>query len=147
MVEANIIPGAPALDLPRPALQGDGFALKPQAASFMEGTSANGEPRLAWARSTFGMGWHGPNAWNGTAAITIGGRIAPDANLASAVSNQMATQNSTIATLLTNLTATAIGTGLTLSSKPRAAELGISEDEARALSHQIESKWAAWQSR
>ena len=146
MVEANIIPGAPALDLPRPALQGDGFALKPQAASFMEGTSANGEPRLAWARSTFGMGWHGPNAWNGTAAITIGGRIAPDANLASAVSNQMATQNSTIATLLTNLTATAIGTGLTLSSKPRAAELGISEDEARALSHQIESKWAAWQS-
>ena len=58
----------------------------------------------------------------------------------------MATQNSTIATLLTNLTATAIGTGLTLSSKPRAAELGITEDEARALSHQIESKWAAWQS-
>ncbi len=145
MVEANLTP-SPPVALPQLATQGDGFTLKPSAASFMEGTSANGEPRLAWARSTFGMGWHGPNAWNGQAAITIGGRIAPDANLASAVSNQMATQNSTIATLLTNLCATAIGTGLTLSSKPRAAELGISEDEARFLSHQIESKWAAWSS-
>ena len=67
------------------APQGDGFTLKPQAASFMEGTCANGEARLAWARSTFGMGWHGPNAWNGQAAITIGGRIAADANLAIAV--------------------------------------------------------------
>ncbi len=146
MVETSITPGAPPLALPRLVPQGDGFTLKPSAASFMEGTSATGEPRLAWARSTFGMGWHGPNAWNGQAAITAGGRISPDANLASAVSNQMATQNSTVATLLMNLTATAIGTGLTLSSKPRAAELGITEDEARALSHQIESKWAAWQS-
>ena len=145
MVEANLTP-SPPIALPRLAPQGDGFLLKPNAASFMEGTSPNGEPRLAWARSTFGMGWHGPNAWNGQAAITIGGRTARDASLASAVSNEMATQNSTIATLLTNLTATAIGTGLTLSSKPRAAELGITEDEARALSHQIESQWAAWQS-
>lgn len=132
--------------MPDAAPKGAFAVPSPRVASFLDATSATGEPRLAWARSTFGSGFGGAHAWSGQVAITTGGRTARDSALASAISNEMATQNSTVATLLTNLTATAVGTGLTLSSKPRAAELGISEDEARALSHKIESKWCAWAS-
>jgi lambda family phage portal protein len=106
-------------------------------------TATNGaEPRLAWARSTHGAGFSFSDG--GLWSLNMGGRTARDAALASRVSNDLATSNAPIATLLLNLTTQAIGTGLTLSSKPRADEIGVTPEQARDLSNQIETKWAAW---
>jgi lambda family phage portal protein len=46
--------------------------------------------------------------------------------------------------MVENFSVYAIGSGLTLSSKPNAPALGISPEAARALSHDIETAWCAW---
>jgi lambda family phage portal protein len=128
---------------PSPAIPGvDSFSTAPaKAAGFMDST-AGGEPKLAWARSSAALGFgYGSN---GFYAITNGGRTARESSLASNVANELSTSNPIIATLLLNLTTQAIGTGLTLSSKPCAEAIGITPDEARALSHAIETRWQAW---
>jgi lambda family phage portal protein len=43
-----------------------------------------------------------------------------------------------------NFAVYAIGDGLTLSARPNHEALGISPEAARALSHEIETKWALW---
>ena len=64
--------------------------------------------------------------------------------LASTISTEFIVANPTVRTVLDTLGGQALGTGLTLSSKPDPAEIGISADEARDLAHVIETKWAAW---
>ncbi|MCW2284904.1 lambda family phage portal protein [Rhodoblastus acidophilus] len=118
-------------------------ALKAQA-GFMDGTDGKG-PRLAWARYSVPFGGYGwSTGANVPYAITMGGQHAREAPLASAVANDLATSNPALATILDNLEVDGVGTGLTLSSKPDAQALGISDEAARALSHAIETKWAAW---
>jgi lambda family phage portal protein len=127
-----------------PAVVGNTF-IAPMKAGFQDAT-AGGEPRMAWARSNVGGGALG---WNGSGGVFYsanGGRVARDAVKASDVSNDLATSNPIIATLILNFVTQAIGTGLTLSSKPDASELGITPEEARALSHKIETRWSRWAS-
>ncbi len=117
----------------------------PAPGGFQNATNG-GEQRLAWARSNVGANAFAWGASGGVFYTANGGRISRDIGPAAAVSNELATSNPIIATLLLNLTTQAIGTGLTLSSKPDAAELGISSEEARLLSHAIETRWARWSS-
>ena len=100
--------------------------------------------RASWASrvGSYGMGW---NALSGSPySLAPGGRTARESNLASAVANELVTSNPMLATIVEVLTTNAIGTGLTLSSKPDATTLGITADEARALSHKIETGFNAW---
>ena len=100
---------------PSAAPQGDGFAPKPQASAFPLGafpsggpgsftTGSDGNPKFAWARSgyaNFGRGW----AWQNSAqALQMGGRTSKDSALAAIVSNEMLTSNSSLFTLVLNLT-------------------------------------------
>jgi len=120
---------------------GGSFPLAPKA-DFTSGT--DGKPRLAWARYEGGLwGWH---AWGGNVSTiaSYGSRHERERHHAAAIAHELATANPVVATLLENLTTTAIGTGLTLSAKPNAKALGISEEAARQLSHDVETLWAAW---
>lgn len=107
---------------------------------FTSGT--DGQTRYAWARyDTNVMGTFG-DMWGG--GIMPGSRTVRESVTAAAVATDLHTSNPTIATLVENLTTNALGTGLTFSSKPDAEALGITPDDARALSRSIERKWAAW---
>lgn len=118
--------------------------LKPQA-GFQDGT--DGRPSLTWARH---------NSFNGFTAGYLGGyqpywgtpgsEISRERALAAAVSLDLLTSNPTIAALVEQFAVYAVGNGLTLSSRPDVMALGMSPEEARALSHQIETSWAAWAS-
>ena len=89
-----------------------------------------------------GFGW---DAARGTPyAIGMGGRPAREAFRAANVAAELATSNPLIATLIETLTTNAVGTGLTLSSKPDVATLGISAEMGRAISHVFETGWRAW---
>jgi lambda family phage portal protein len=102
----------------------------------------DGQRSLAWKNYsgvTWGAGY--PSPYYGGAP---GSEISRERAVVSAVSTDLVTTNSVIATLVENLTTQAIGNGLTLSAKPDHAALGITESEARALSHQIERRWLAW---
>ncbi len=112
-------------------------------ADFQSGTDGRG-PRLAWARyqSPLGMGWNA--GANSPLAIQYGGRTARDAVAASVIANDLATSNPALSTILDTSETNAVGTGLTLSSKPDADALGISPEAARKLSHAIETRWKAW---
>jgi lambda family phage portal protein len=122
-----------------------GAAIAPLKANagFQDGTDGKG-PRLAWARyqSPLGMGWNA--SANTPLAIQYGGRTARDAVAASVVANDLATSNPALATILDTSEVNAVGTGLTLSSKPDADALGISPEAARKLSHAIETRWKPW---
>jgi lambda family phage portal protein len=105
---------------------------------FTAGTNGR-EERLSWARYqtplTSVHGRYGP---------AIGGYPARERNLAAVVSTDLSTSNPVIATIIENLTAANVGTGLTLSSKIDAVSLGISKEAALQLSSQIEKAWLAW---
>jgi lambda family phage portal protein len=73
-----------------------------------------------------------------------GSEISQERSVVAAVTTDLLTSNSLVATLVENFAVYAIGSGLTLSSKPNATALGISPEDARALSHQIETAWATW---
>lgn len=106
---------------------------------FQDGT--DGKPSLSWARYqgsprfTAGFGpWYG----------APGAEISYERSVAAAVSLDLLTSNTGVATLVENFATYAIGTGLTLSARPKHDVLGISPEVARALSHVIETKWALW---
>lgn len=110
---------------------------------FQRATSGD-EQKGAWARSavgSFGIGY----GVGGPYAVPLnGGRSVRDQLAAMAVANDIATSNPLIATAVLNLTTQAVGTGLTLSAKPDAEALGISDSDARALSDRLEKAWARW---
>ncbi len=105
---------------------------------FMDGT--DGKPSLTWAR------YHAPmfTAGYGPYFGAPGSEISRERPVVAAVTTDLLTSNSTVATLVENLATYAIGPGLTLSSRPDHNGLGITPDAARELSHQIERAWHAW---
>ena len=147
---------APNTELPISAPpQGDGFALAPQASAFPLGgiprgrgsfmESSAGDTKFAWARSGYAnFGGHGWGWQNASQTLLMGGRTSKDSALAAIVSNEMLTSNSSLFTLVLNLTTQCIGSGLQLSYKPDARRLGISPEQARQLSHDVETAFAAW---
>ncbi|MGY3618416.1 phage portal protein [Bradyrhizobium sp. USDA 10063] len=113
----------------------------PQA-GVMDGT--DGKPSLVWARydaRPFTAGYTGGYQpfWG-----TPGSEISRERALVSSISLELLTSNPIVAALVEGFATYAIGNGLTLSSCPNYAALGISKDAARELSHQIETAWAAW---
>lgn len=76
--------------------------------------------------------------------LPSGLRTTREAAVAAQVAVDLVTSNPVLATLAEGLTTHAVGTGLTLSSKPDAAALGIELDVARALSNEIERRFRAW---
>lgn len=115
------------------------FDAKPQA-NFMESNSGLGERRLAWQNSGVGSGSFF-DGFSGLWGLNHNGRTARDSSLASRVAHHEVMSNSVIHTLVLNAVTTAVGTGLTLASRPRARALGISPEVAREVSDRIESLW------
>lgn len=105
---------------------------------FQDGT--DGRPSLTWARysTPYITAGYGPYAG------APGSEISRERAVAAAVTTDLLTSNSSIATLVENFATYAIGNGLTLSSRPNSEVLGISPKAARDLSHQIESAWHLW---
>lgn len=105
---------------------------------FMDGT--DGKPSLTWARYSVPYFTSGYGPWYGAP----GAEISRERAVAAAVTTDLLTSNTVVATLAENFATYAIGNGLTLSARPNAALLGISPEAARELSHQIESAWHLW---
>jgi len=108
----------------------------------MDGT--DGKPSLVWARydaRPFTAGSLG--GWQPYYG-TPGSEISRERSLVASINLDLLFSNSVIATLVEGFATYAVGNGLTLSSRPNADALGISQDEARALAHQIETGWTAW---
>lgn len=106
---------------------------------FQDGT--DGKPSLTWSRYqgsprfTAGFGpWYG----------APGAEISYERAVAASVTTDLLTSNTAVATLVENFSVYAIGDGLTLSARPSHEALKISPEAARALSHEIETKWALW---
>jgi lambda family phage portal protein len=106
---------------------------------FQDGT--DGKPSLTWSRYqgsprfTAGFGpWYG----------APGAEISYERAVAASVTTDLLTSNTAVATLVENFSVYAIGDGLTLSARPNHEALNISPEAARALSHEIETKWALW---
>lgn len=149
---ATEVAAVPALDLAReasvnlvtPALPGSG-ALAPvegksgPQAGFMDDTTGE-QKSLTWARYQTPMFTAGYAPYFGVP----GTEISRERAVAAAVTTDLLTSNSVIATLVENFTTYAIGTGLTLSSRPDHDALGISAEAARELSNRIERAWAQW---
>jgi|GEM_PF-2116154 len=113
----------------------------PQAGAL---SASNGDESLVWARydvKPFSAGYiSGWQPFYGTP----GSEISRERALVSSIALDLLHSNAVIAGLVESLSTYAVGQGLTLSSKPNADALGISREEARALSHQIETAWASW---
>jgi lambda family phage portal protein len=106
---------------------------------FQSGT--DGKPSLTWARYqgsprfTAGFGpWYG----------APGAEISYERAVVASVTTDLLTSNTAVATLVENFAVYAIGDGLTLSARPNHEALNISPEAARALSHEIETKWGLW---
>lgn len=116
-------------------------ALAPQA-GIMDGT--DGKPSLVWARydaRPFTSGHLG--AWQPYWG-TPGSEISRERSLVASITLDLLMSNPVIAALVEGFATYAVGNGLTLSSRPNYSALGISQDVARELSHQIEIAWQAW---
>lgn len=107
---------------------------------FMHGT--DGKPSLTWARYSAPVFRAGYGPYVGTP----GAEVSRERSLAAAVTADLLTSNSVIATLVENLAVYGVGNGLTLSSRPDHVALGISPEAARELSNRIERAWQAWAS-
>jgi lambda family phage portal protein len=106
---------------------------------FQDGT--DGKPSLTWSRYqgsprfTAGFGpWYG----------APGAEISYERAVVASVATDLLTSNTAVATLVENFAVYAIGDGLTLSARPNHEALNISPEAARALSHEIETKWGLW---
>lgn len=107
---------------------------------FMDGT--DGKPSLTWARYSAPVFRAGYGPYVGTP----GAEVSRERSLAAAVTADLLTSNSVVATLVENLAVYGVGNGLTLSSRPDHVALGISPEAARDLSNRIERAWQAWAS-
>jgi lambda family phage portal protein len=106
------------------------------AGSFMDGH--DGGPRASFANYRLGYNPMSP------ISITMGTVPNRDANLAAAVASDLSLSNPTLATIVDTLCASAVGTGMTLSSKPDCEALGIAPEQAEAISHHIETAFDEW---
>jgi lambda family phage portal protein len=106
---------------------------------FMGGSDGNGKS-LTWARYSVPYFTSGYGPWAGAP----GSEVSRERAVVSAVSQDMLSSNTVVATLVEQLSVAAIGSGLKLSAKPLAAALGITSAQARELSHEIEEKWGLW---
>jgi lambda family phage portal protein len=106
---------------------------------FQDGT--DGKPSLTWSRyqgsprftAGFGPYYGGPGA-----------EISYERAVVASVATDLLTSNTAVATLVENFAVYAIGDGLTLSARPNHEAINISPEAARALSHEIETKWGLW---
>ncbi|WP_370139626.1 phage portal protein [Bradyrhizobium sp. USDA 313] len=111
-------------------------------AGIMSGT--DGKPSLVWARydgAPFTAGSLG--GWQPYWGMP-GSEISRERALVSSVTVDLLMSNPVIAALVEGFATYAVGNGLTLSSRPNYAALGISKEAALDLSHQIETAWQAW---
>lgn len=106
---------------------------------FQDGT--DGKASLTWSRYqgsprfTAGFGpWYG----------APGAEVSYERAVVASVATDLLTSNTSVATLVENFATYAIGDGLTLSARPNHEALNISPEAARALSHEIETKWGLW---
>ena len=106
-------------------------------ADFTSATDNKGQ-RLAWAR------YQTPWALSSPYIAAIGSYTNRERNIAATVATDLSTSNSTVSTLILNLTTHSVGNGLTLSSKIDADAIGVTPEEARAVSSKIEKAWRAW---
>jgi lambda family phage portal protein len=106
-------------------------------ADFTSGSDGRGQ-RLAWSR------YQAPWALSSPYVAAMGSHTNRERNLAATVATDLSTSNATISTLILNLTTHSVGNGLTLSSKIDGDAIGVSPQEARALSSKIEKAWRAW---
>ncbi|MDI4236800.1 phage portal protein [Bradyrhizobium sp. Arg237L] len=113
----------------------------PQA-GIMDSTDGRSQS-LVWARyngaSTFTAGYLGGWHWG-----TPGSEISRERALVSAINLDLLFSNPIVAALVEGFSVYAVGNGLTLSSRPNYAALGISKEASQELSHAIETAWAAW---
>jgi len=135
--KAEPVPQQSALDV-KPAPSADQSAQM----GIMDG--ADGRRAMAWTNTHYNGWGHGYPGYRFGGAP--GSEIARERSTASALSSEMVTTNSVIATLVENLGTQAVGNGLTLSAKPDHVALRISPEEARKLSDVIERKWRRWSS-
>lgn len=105
--------------------------------------SSAGGPSLTWANydtfRQFTAGYPRYGWWG-----VPGGEIAREQATASSIALDLVQTNPLIASLVDQLATYAVGCGLTLSSRPDYAALGIDQATARELSHRIETAWATW---
>ncbi|MEK9282817.1 phage portal protein [Bradyrhizobium sp. ISRA442] len=73
-----------------------------------------------------------------------GNEVARERALVSQITFDLLAGNPVIAALVEGFATYAVGNGLTLSSQPNYAALGISREAARELAHQIETAWSGW---
>lgn len=107
-------------------------------AGFMDASDGR-SMSLAWARYSipFGFGY----GFNGPYAVSYASRERRDA---AAVANDLVTSNPTVATIVETLTTQLVGTGLTLSAKVDAKATGLTEEQARVMSTELEGLYRAW---
>lgn len=122
---------------------GDAVAPLSPRLDFTQGT--DGRVRQTWNRylgpgTTF-LGW---NAYGGSLYPLVGGKPAREAMKAAAVIGDMVTSNPTLSTIVDTIVTHSVGTGLTLSSKPDARALGISDTAARSIADQLERRFNDW---
>ena len=134
-ITAAVMPGSPNLP-ERPAI-----SMQPsEKMSFVNGTDGRSH-RMAWARYSPQPNQYGP--YSGGAYGGASG-VARERNTATAIASDFQTSNSLIATAIEVLTTHNVGTGLNLSSKLDSEAIGVSPEEARQLSSQIERAWKRW---
>lgn len=107
-------------------------------AGYMDSTTSGGGHRLSFANYQLSAGVAQPYA------ISFGNVPDRDRNIAASVATDLAQTNPTMSTAVDTLQVQAVGTGLTLSSKPDWRRLGITEKQARDLAHDIETAFATY---
>ena len=126
--------GPVAASAPHPAST---VAIGAPRADFTSGSDGKGQ-RLAWARYAI------PPYSSSPYMSAQGGYVRREQAIAASVATDFSTSNTTIATLMENLTTHNVGNGLTLSSKIDGLAVGITPDQARALSSAIEKAFKLW---
>lgn len=114
-----------------------GAPLKPSA-GYMDSTTAGGGHRLSFANYQLTAGVTQPYVFSFS---TIAER---DRSLSASVASDLGQTNPTLSPAVDTLQVHAVGTGLTLSSKPDWRRLGITERQARDLAHDIETGFASY---
>ncbi|WP_424362979.1 phage portal protein [Methylocystis parvus] len=129
-----------------PAAAGGAFAPLAPRADFTSGS--DGRVRQTWGRylgnGPMGFSPIGWNPWGGMTYPLVGGKPARESLKAAAIVGDLITSNPTLSTIVETIVTHAVGTGLTLSAKPDARALGISDAAARSIADQLERKFADW---
>ena len=134
-ISAAVMPGPNLPERPSVTMQPS------EKMSFVNGTDGRSH-RLSWSRYT--PPWNLSGTFSGGAYSGGAAGVTRDRNLASTIATDFQTTNSTVATIIEVLSTHAVGNGLNLSSKIDADAVGVTTEEARQLSSQIEGAWKRW---